>query len=191
MSRRCYVPHFEHVDLPNIQSCFFDGRSHRAYLKIPFAGDRGKEKLCVIGQNPSAADEFKADKTIRYLEKLICLKHFQYRQLIVLNLYSQVDTTKTEQTNPLHPKCEELFNRILEEEANFLVVFGKLTNQGQYCFLDRVRQIEPLLRYKRVSKLNLDTQYAPHPGNPKILYNNFNVDFSPYSFADIGISNSS
>ncbi len=189
MSRGRPVPHFEHVDLLNVQSCFFDDRSHRAYLKIPFAGDRGTETLCVIGQNPSAADECEADKTIHYLEKLIYLKYFQYRQLIVLNLYSQVDTTKTEQANPLHPKCEELFNCILGEETNFLVVFGKLTNQGQYCFLDRARQVEPLLRSKRVFKLDLGTQYAPHPGNQKIFYNNFNVDLSPHSFADINTSN--
>lgn len=189
MSRGRAVSHFEHVDLANIQSCFFDDRSHRAYLKIPFAGARGSETLCVIGQNPSAADEYEADKTIHYLEKLIYLKYPQYRQLIVLNLYSQVDTTKTEQANPLHPRCEELFNRILVEETNFLIVFGQLTNQGQYCFLDRARQIEPMLRSKRVFKLNLGTQYAPHPGNPKILYNNLSVGFSIYSFADICTSN--
>lgn len=167
MSRGRPVPHFEHVDLPNVQSCFFDDRSHRAYLKIPFAGVRGTETLCVIGQNPSAADEREADKTIHYLEKLIYLKHSQYRQLIVLNLYSQVDTTKTEQAQPLHPKCEEILNRMLGEESNFLVIFGKLSNQGRYCFLDRARQIEPLLRSKCVLKLDLGTQYAPHPGIPK------------------------
>ena len=189
MSRGRPVPHFEHVDLPNVQSCFFDNRSHRAYLKIPFAGARGSETLCVIGQNPSAADEREADKTIHYLEKLIYLKHSQYRQLIVLNLYSQVDTTKTEQAKPLHPKCEEIFNRMLNEETNFLVVFGKLTKQGKYCFLNRARQVEPLLRSKRVFKLDLGTQYAPHPGNPQILYNKFDVGFSSYSFGDVGESN--
>jgi hypothetical protein len=189
MRRGRPIPHFEHVDLPNIQSCFFDDRSHRAYLKIPFTGARGTETLCVIGQNPSSADEREADKTIHYLEKLIYLKHSQYRQLIVLNLYSQVDTTKTAQARPLHPKCEEMFNCILGEEANFLVVFGKLKNKGQYCFLDRARQIESLLWSKRVLKLDIGTQYAPHPGNPKIFYHNFDVDFSSYTFADIGASN--
>ena len=189
MSRGRPVPHFEHVDLPNVQSCFFDDRSHRAYLKIPFSGTRGSETLCVIGQNPSAADEREADKTIHYLEKLIYLRHAQYRHLIVLNLYSQVDTTKTENAHPLHPKCEEIFNRMLDDESNFLVVFGKLTNQGQYCFLDRARQIEPILRSKCVFKLDLGTQYAPHPGNPQIFYNNFNVGLASYSFADIGVSN--
>lgn len=189
MSRGRPVPHFKEVNLLKIQSCFYDDRSHRAYLKIPFVGVRGTETLCVIGQNPSAADEYEADKTIHFLEKLIYLKHSQYRQLIVLNLYSKVDTYKTEQAQLLHPKCEELFNNILGEETNFLVVYGKLTNQGQYCFLNRAQQIAPLLRSKHVFKLDIGSQYAPHPGNPKILYNNFNVGFSPYSFADIGVSN--
>lgn len=185
MSRGRSVPHFEGVDLVNVQSSFFGKPSHRAFLKIPFAGSRGSETLCVIGQNPSAADECQADKTIHYLEKLIYLKYPQYRQMTVLNLYSRIDTPKTEQTDLLHPRCEEIFDRILGEETNFLVVFGKLANQGQYCFLDRVRQIEPVLRSKNVFKLELGTQYAPHPGNPKILYNNFDVGLSRYFFADI------
>ncbi|MFC4864026.1 DUF1643 domain-containing protein [Pseudomonas sp. MAHUQ-62] len=188
MSSGLPIPHFEHVDLANVQSYFSEDRSHRAYLKIPFSGTRGTETLCVIGQNPSAADECKADKTIHYLEKLIHLKHFKYRQIIILNLYSQIDTNKTKQTSPLLPKCEAIFNRIIDEETNFLVVFGRLTNQGRYRFLDRARKIEPLLQSKRVFKLDLNTSYAPHPGNSKILYRNFNVDFSPYSFADINQS---
>jgi hypothetical protein len=151
-------------------------------------GDRGSETLCVIGQNPSAADEHEADKTIYYLEKLVYRTHPEYRQLIILNLYSQVDTTKTEQANPLHPECERIFNRVVSEENNFLAVFGKLSNRGRYRFLDRARQVEPLLRAKRVFKLDLGTQYAPHPGNPKILYNNLKVELSSYAFADIGTS---
>ena len=112
MTRGRSVPHFEHVDLPNVRSRFFAERSHRAYLKIPFLGDRGSQTLCVIGQNPSAADERAADKTIRYLEELVFVRLKQYSQLVVLNLYSQVDTSKTEQTPPLHPECSKLFGTL-------------------------------------------------------------------------------
>lgn len=185
MSRGRSVPHFEHVDLRNVRSCFFDGRSHRAYLQIPFVGDRGSQTLCVIGQNPSAADEQAADQTVRYLEELIFTRLKQYRQMVVLNLYSQVDTTKTDQTPPLHPECGNLFERFVADETDFLVVFGKLGNKPPYKFRDRAREIEPLLHSKHVFKLDLGTSYAPHPGNKRIIYNNFNVEFAPYMFEDV------
>jgi hypothetical protein len=185
MSRGRPVPHSEHVDIQNVQSCFFDERAHRAYLKIPFLGDRGSRSLCVIGQNPSAADEHEADSTIHYLEELVFLSHNEYRQIIILNLYSQVDTSKTADEPALHPECARIFEEIVADESDFLVVFGKLKNHRHYRFQDRAREIEPLLRSKHVFKLDVGTSYAPHPGNPKIIYNNFELDFSPYTFSDI------
>lgn len=185
MTRGRSVPHFEHVDLPNVRSHFFDGRSHRAYLQIPFTGNRGSQTLCVIGQNPSAADEHTADKTIRYLEELIFVRLKQYGQLIMLNLYSQIDTSKTEQTAPLHPECARIFERFVADENDFLVVFGKLGNEEPYRFQDRAREVAPLLRSKHVFKLDIGTPYAPHPGNPKIIYSNFDVGFAPYTFPDV------
>lgn len=185
MSRRRPVKHFEEVDLQNLRSCFFEGRNHRAFLQIPFLGDRGSKTLCVIGQNPSTADEIEADKTIRYLEELIFRRFVEYRQIIVLNLYSQVDTTKTEEKPPLHAECSKIFTKIISEENDFLVIFGKLGNQQRYRFLDRVKEIQPLLRSKRILKIDIGTAYAPHPGNPNIIYSNFDVGLGPYCFADI------
>ena len=191
MSRGRPVPHYEYVDLPNVESRFFDERTHRAYLKIPFLGDRGTQSLCIIGQNPSAADEHEADSTIRYLEELVFLRHAKYRQIIVLNLYSQVDTSKTADAPALHPECAKIFEGITADESDFLVVFGKLKNHRHYRFQDRAREIEPLLRSKHVFKLDIGTPYAPHPGNPKFIYSNFNLDFSQYTFSDIKNGNPS
>jgi len=179
------VPHFECVDIANVESLFFESRTHRAYLKIPFSGKRGSETLCIIGQNPSSADEEYADKTIHYLEKLIYQKYVQYRQLIVLNLYSQVDTDKSKLDNALHNDCEIIFEEIINHERSFLIVCGALTNKKPYFFRDRVSQIQSLLQDKRVYKLNLCTKYAPHPGNPRILYKNFNIELSLHLFDDL------
>ena len=185
MSHGRSVHHFEHVDLRHVRSCFFDERSHRAYLQIPFVGDRGEKTLCAIGQNPSSADEHAADKTVRYLEELVYRSLPQYRQLIVLNLYSRVDTSKEDRTSPLHPECSNIFDRFVAEETDFLVVFGQLRNKEPYRFQDRAREIAPLLRSKHVFKLDIGAFYAPHPGNPKIIYSNFTVGFTPYTFADV------
>ncbi len=191
MPRTRPVPHFEYVDLQNVQSRFFDERNHRAFLKIPLLGDRGCRSLCVIGQNPSAADEHEADKTIRFLEELVFRRLVEYRQITILNLYSQVDTTKTADTPALHPECARIFDGIVANESDFLVVFGKLQNHRNYKFQDRAREIEPSLRSKRVFKLDVGTPYAPHPGNPKIIYSNYELGFNPYTFSDVRVADSS
>jgi hypothetical protein len=185
MHHHLQVPHFENVDIPNIQSLFFEDRGHRAYLRVPLLGERGAESLCVIGQNPSTADEHFADKTIHYLEKLIFFKHNKYRELIILNLYSQVDTNKSKLSNPLHTECGKIFKEIVERESDFLVVYGALTNTKPYYFRDRARDIQSYFQGKSVYKLAIDTPYAPHPGNSKIVYNNFDIGLTPYSFSDV------
>lgn len=185
MSRGRSVPHFEHVDLLNVRSRFFDERSHRAYLQIPLVGGRGAKSLCVIGQNPSSADENAADKTVRYLEELVYRRLPEYRQLIVLNLYSRVDTSKEDQSSPLHTECSKIFDHLVANESDFLVVFGKLGNEKPYRFQDRAREIAPQLRSKNVFKIDIGTPYAPHPRNPKIIYSNFSVGFAPYNFEDV------
>ena len=187
MKRGRPVPHFSQVDLQNVRSCFFDDRSHRAYLKIPLLGDRGDKTLCIVGQNPSAADENEADKTIRYLEELVFSRFKEYGQIVVLNLYSQVDTWKSLTSNPLHPKCSELFLEIADKESDFLMVYGKLANGPHYRFLDRAKEVGSLLRSKNTLKIDIGTSYAPHPGNRKIIYSNFDVGFSPYTFSDVDL----
>lgn len=187
MKRGRSVPHFSHVDLPSVRSCFFADRSHRAYLIVPFQGDRGDKTLCVVGQNPSAADEKEADKTIRYLEELVFSKFKEYRQIAVLNLYSQVDTWKSLSSNPLHPECSKIFLDIVNKESDFLMVYGKLVNGPYYRFLDRAKEISPLFRNKNAFKIDIGTSYAPHPGNQRIIYSNFDLGFSPYTFSDVGI----
>ena len=67
------IQHSAQVDSSQIRAKFFDGREHRACLWLPFVGRQDRKALCVIGQNPSAADKKRADKTVRYLEELIYL----------------------------------------------------------------------------------------------------------------------
>lgn len=154
-------------------------------MRIPFHGARGAKTLCVIGQNPSAADEMKADKTIRYLEELIYLKQPEYSTLLILNLYSRVDTTKSEKHGLLDSRCAEIFDAALLEHDDFLVVYGKLKNERAYRFPERARQVCASIKAKNVFKLDLGTEYAPHPGNRRILYKNFGVRFAAYDFGDV------
>ena len=65
------------------------------------------------------------------------------------------------------------------------MVFGKLENKGAYRFSDRVNQLRFLFRSKNIYKLDIGTVYAPHPGNRKIHYSNFDLKIANYDFADI------
>lgn len=174
------VEHFNFVERNAIRSEFLVQRTHRATLFLPFRGRPIGKTLCVIGQNPSSADENVADKTIRYLEELIYRNHAEYVALLIVNLYSRVDTKKLATTNLLDEGCERLFNAALEEHEDFLLVYGKLKDQGAYRFPERAKVVANLLKGKRTFKLDIGTPYPPHPGNSKILYRNFELRIAPF-----------
>lgn len=169
------IPHFDKVDKQAIRAQFFDDRKHRATLHLPFIDSTNQRTLCVIGQNPSVASEESADKTIRYLEELIHRKHPEYGSLLVLNLYSRIDTGKVETHDLLDAHCATIFDIALRDNSDFLLVYGKLKNEGAYRFPERANQVAVALKSKNVLQLGLNTPYPPHPGNPKIFYNNFNI----------------
>lgn len=64
------------------------------------------------------------------------------------------------------------------------MVFGKMANQGAYHFLERALEIRQLLQGKNVFKFDIGSTYAPHPGNPKIFYRNFDMKIVSYDFSD-------
>jgi hypothetical protein len=174
------IPHFDMVDKSAIKAQFFDDQNHRATLFLPFVGRTSQKTLCVIGQNPSAANELYADKTIRYLEELIYCNRSEYGALLVLNLYSRVDTKKAA-TNGLHNEhCDRLFDTALREHTDFLLVYGKLKREGSYNFPARARQVLSTIKSQSVWKLDIGTAYPPHPGNSKILYNNLSVTLTTF-----------
>jgi hypothetical protein len=182
------VPHYEMVNLANIRAEFFSDMQHRATLHIPFAERAGDRTLCIIGQNPSNADERNADKTVNFLERYVFEKLPKYSQILMLNLYSRIDTKKSETSELNHSYCEYLLQEAICKHQDFLVVFGALKNQGAYCFPSRVNDILPLFDGKNVFKFDIGTNYAPHPGNPKILYCNLNIKLARYDFSDVKLS---
>ncbi len=179
------VKHFLKVDLPRVRATFCAGKQHRAKLHIPFLERTETRTLCVIGQNPSAADERQADKTVHFLERYVFERLPQYGQMLMLNLYSRVDTEKTEKVDLIHPECERLLQEAIAQHQDFLVVFGRLRNERAYKFPGRVHALQPLFVGKNVYKFNIDVPYAPHPGNPRIVYQNTKVSLVKYDFGDL------
>lgn len=179
------VPHFEQVDLSHVKAVFTPDGKHRSQLKIPLLLRDGGRTLCIVGQNPSQANAEVADKTVRYLERFVFERMPDFGQILMLNLYSRVDTKK-EQTKDLNSQdCEGVLLEAIRSNNDFLMVFGKLENKGAYRFSDRVNQLRFLFRSKNIYKLDIGTVYAPHPGNRKIHYSNFDLKIANYDFADI------
>ena len=169
------VPHFEHVDSSRIQAKFSSCNRHRATLLIPFHGRNEGKRLCIVGQNPSAANEHHADKTINFLERYVFEKLHEYNQILMLNLYSRIDTKKIEASEVNHDECDVLLRDAIASNNDFLFVFGKLKNQRANKFSERVRELQPLFKGKATYKLDIKTAYAPHPGNRAIYYHNTNL----------------
>lgn len=141
--------------------------------------------LCVIGQNPSYANAEFADKTIHYIERFVYERFPKVSQILMLNLCSRVDTAKSATLGANDMQCDMIFRQTIRSNRQFLVIFGKLTNAGSYPFRDRAVELRKLLKGRTVYKIDLGTNYAPHPGNPKILYTNYSLGVNRYDFSDL------
>ncbi len=60
-----------------------------------------------------------------------------------------------------------------------------MKDEGSYRFLEGARLAAQQLASKNVMKLYVGTVYPPHPGNPRILYCNFDVELATYDFSDL------
>ena len=179
------VCHYSKIDQQNIKVKFSDDGKHRYYLEIPFIEKNEGKTLCIIGQNPSKANERVADKTINYIERYVYENLPQYSKIIILNLYSRVDTKKLETSDLLREESECHSNEIINSNTDFLITYGVLDNKGDYKFLERAKALKLQLNNKSVYKIDIGSIYAPHPGNPKIYYGNYCYNIAEYNFEDI------
>lgn len=177
--------HFSQVNIKAIKTDFSKDNKHRFSLKIPFSNRSGSETLCIIGQNPSYANSQHADKTLHYLEKLIYQKRPNCSCIIMINLFSRIDTKKAATSNLLTIEGTRKFKQIVNSNNEFLIVYGKLRNIKAYKFKKRAQQVRKMLVNKNVLKIDIGTKYAPHPGNPKLYYGNFCHNFNTYTFSDV------
>jgi len=83
-------------------------------------------------------------------------------------------------------KIYDLLRSYIENYSDYLIVYGKLKNEANYRFIDRANKLKYLLKNKNVFCLDIPgVNYAPHPGNRKIFYNNINFEITEYYFHDI------
>ena len=178
------IPHFEKVDLNGIKADFSEDRSHRASLFIPFSERSCNRVLKVVGQNPSYANEIEADKTLRYVEEYVFRNLPEFSAILMLNLYSVIDTRKEKTQDLIRTDIDEKVFSVLSCSLDILFITGMLQKQGGYDFPDRMQQFSRAVRGKNILKIDIGSMYPPHPGNPKIAYKNFFHPVSRYDFED-------
>ena len=85
------VCHAEHVDVDRIYACFSceNEPQFRYVLRLPFR-DRADapDKVVAILKNPSAANEYTADVTIRRVEEYVHRHYCNAGELVILNLFA-------------------------------------------------------------------------------------------------------
>ena len=181
------IEHFDKIDQSNTEVEFSECNRFRKFLKVSYIGRENGKTLCIIGQNPSNANRDIADKTIYFIEKYI-YENFEYISTIYfLNLYSRVDTDKSEIENLEHDTFDSFMLNALSDFELFLIIYGVLIDEDYYKFLEKARIIKPLLTDKVLLKFDIEdnSNYAPHPGNPKIIYNNYDLNTKRYFMEDI------
>ncbi len=179
------IAHFEKVLKERIAAKFTDDKKHRVCLTIPLQERNQSRILCVIGQNPSLADEYEADKTLRYIEEYVFRRMPDFGTINMLNLYSIIDTYKVAKTDLCRPTVDQEVERIRAAHNDFLFVTGKASIQGRYDFPKRVKLLSSELSEKNAYKIDIGSSYPPHPGNPKIVYSNFEFSPAVYNFEDV------
>ena len=176
------IPHFAKVDRSRIEAVFSADGEHRSMLYLPFFDRPDSNTLCVIGQNPSLANADHADKTIQYIERFVFDRFPHIGMILMVNLYSRIDTKKDKTASPNDPSCDLDLRRAIAENNEFLLVFGELKNKGVYRFRDRAAELSSLFVGKVVHKIDIGSPYAPHPGNPRICYSNVSFGTAPHEF---------
>jgi len=99
------ICHFERADKASIVADFTEDGLHRVSLAIPFLDRASGKTICVIGQNPSKANSEVADKTLHFIERYIYEKMPDHSKIVMLNLYSRVDTSKEQTTDLERAEC--------------------------------------------------------------------------------------
>lgn len=179
------IPHFKKVDLNGIKADFSEDRSHRASLYIPFTERSFNRVLIVVGQNPSYANEIEADKTLRYVEEYVFRNLPEFSAILMLNLYSVIDTRKEKTQDLIREEIDKKVFTLLASLPDIMFVTGMLYKQGAYDFPNRMRQFSRVIRGKNILKIDIESKYPPHPGNSKIVYKNLSHPISQYVFEDL------
>ena len=137
----CLYRHLE--NLSSIPT-FSNDKKFRYLLEIGHKQNKGKT-VCVIMKNPSYANQFIADKSVSFLEKLIFQKKIQkfnqISKIVIVNLYSRIQTRDfSASTESIGSKNDIYIRKAIEESNIILRAWGVCENN------ERVQKIEDMVK---------------------------------------------
>lgn len=171
------IPHASQVATEDIRACFSCDRAHRLKLEIPFTEEnRRDETVAVVMKNPSSADQFNADATIRRVEEYVHRNFRSAARITVLNLfaYRATDPRAVERTRRrsgldsiVGDSNDAAITAALQASDHVILGWGARSGIDQNDYEQRIRRLAEILQPHRprlwhVSGLTIDS----HPRHP-------------------------
>lgn len=167
---------YHHLERLIITAKFSPCGKFRYQLSVINPHGKGSKTICTVMQNPSEADELKADKSIQFLEKLIFKKGYiifkEVRKIIVVNQFAFIQKKGfTGTADQIGPENDHYIRESIEESDMVLIGWGKSNHYQERK--DKVFQI--LASFK--DKTLLETRKHPSRGFYKEFIRPFKVPF--------------
>ncbi len=153
------IPHFEAVNLSAIEAVFSADRKYRYLLSMEYNStllDCGREKVAaVILKNPSAADEWMADATIRKVETFVYHRFADVRRLHILNIFAyratdsgDLDTIFREEgpVSVIGEENDRVIRSVVEESDYVLLAWGNNSGIDRNLYGERIYRVKQLLQ---------------------------------------------
>ena len=121
---------FKHLDPLIISAEFSDCGKYRYLLSVINPESKGAKTLSVIMQNPSEADESKADKSVQFLENLVFRKNYlafrEVRKMNILNQFAFIQTKGFRGSDELiGSKNDDTIRSVIKDSDIILIAWGK------------------------------------------------------------------
>lgn len=171
------IPHACHVDTQDIRAFFSCDRALRLKLEIPFIPENRRDQaVAVVMKNPSSADQYIADTTIRRVEEYVYRNVRSAARLTVVNLfaYRATDPSDVEETRRssgldsiVGDGNDAAITAAVQASDQVILGWGAPSGIDQGDYERRIRQVAQILQpYRRrlwhVSDLTIDS----HPRHP-------------------------
>lgn len=153
------VDHFNQVDIDSITADFSEDRLFRYTLSMNYqkdlmSGDRSKA-VTVILKNPSSADQFKSDATIRKVETYVWQKFPDAIKLNILNIFAFRATDAIELDQRMKVSGMEAgvgmendshFSRIFESTNYLICSWGGPSGINNAFYSARIEAVKNLIK---------------------------------------------
>ena len=167
---------YMHIENVKVTACFSECGRYRYRLDVAKNNAQGSRCVCAIMQNPSDANEERADRSIKILELLVFKKGLEefldVSKIIIVNQFAYIQKSEFHGSHDhIGSENDSHIKRAIDESDIVLIAWGK-TNQYE----GRKKTISQIIK-SAGSKILLQTK--THPS--RVKYDNF---ITPYSIAN-------